>query len=59
MGHLLLGRIEGRTDDAEITVFDATGMALLDIYVAKLALQAAVEQGLGTQHQNCKRREGS
>lgn len=48
MGDLLLGRIKGRTDDAEITVFDATGMALLDVYVARIALQAANEKGLGT-----------
>lgn len=48
IGDLLLGRIEGRTDNAEITVFDATGMALLDIYVAKIALQAADEKDLGT-----------
>lgn len=48
MGDLLLGRIEGRTDDTEITVFDATGMALLDIYTAKIALQAAEKKGLGT-----------
>jgi len=47
IGDLILGKINGRSNDEQITVFDATGMALLDIYTAKIALQAADEKGLG------------
>ncbi|ALC85260.1 alanine dehydrogenase [Bacillus sp. FJAT-22090] len=47
IGDLILGKIKGRSNDEQITVFDATGMALLDIYTAKIALQTAEEKGLG------------
>lgn len=47
MGDLVLGRIPGRRSEDEITVFDATGMALLDIAAAKAALEAAGTLGLG------------
>jgi alanine dehydrogenase len=47
MGDLILGKMNGRSNDEQITIFDATGMALLDIYTAKIALQAADELGLG------------
>ncbi|WP_078380699.1 ornithine cyclodeaminase family protein [Sutcliffiella halmapala] len=47
IGDLILGKINGRSNVEEITVFDATGMALLDIYTAKFALQVAEEKGLG------------
>ncbi|KQL21197.1 ornithine cyclodeaminase family protein [Cytobacillus solani] len=47
IGDLILGKINGRSNDEQITVFDATGMALLDIYTAKFALQVAEEKGLG------------
>lgn len=47
IGDLILGKIKGRSNDEQITVFDATGMALLDLYTAKIALQTAEEKGLG------------
>lgn len=47
IGDLILGKIKGRSNDEQITVFDATGMALLDIYTAKIALQIAEEKDLG------------
>ena len=37
IGQLLLGQIEGRTNDQEITLFDALGLAVEDLYCAKLA----------------------
>lgn len=40
IGSLILGKIEGRTNDRQISIFDATGMALLDIATAKIALDA-------------------
>ncbi|MDF2066553.1 ornithine cyclodeaminase family protein [Bacillus sp. Cr_A10] len=47
IGDLILGKIKGRSNDEQVTVFDATGMALLDLYTAKIALQTAEEKGLG------------
>lgn len=47
IGDLIVGKIEGRTSNEEITIFHATGMAILDIYAAKLALQTAEERNLG------------
>ena len=36
VGQLLLGRAEGRTDDTQITVFDALGLAVEDVASAKM-----------------------
>lgn len=47
IGQLLCGSKEGRTNDEQITVFDATGMALLDIACAKKALELAHSRNLG------------
>lgn len=47
IGELILGKKEGRRSGDEITVYDATGMALLDIAAAKAALEAAERLGLG------------
>ncbi|CAI6048110.1 Delta(1)-pyrroline-2-carboxylate reductase [Paenibacillus sp. JJ-100] len=47
IGDLIAGNIEGRTSDEQITIFDATGMAILDIYAANIALQMAEEKGFG------------
>ncbi|MGO4527896.1 ornithine cyclodeaminase family protein [Paenibacillus sp. 2TAF8] len=47
IGDLILGKIEGRTSKEQITILDATGMAILDIYAAKMALQTAEEKNLG------------
>ncbi|GAA0732678.1 ornithine cyclodeaminase family protein [Clostridium oceanicum] len=48
IGDLILGKVEGRTSEDQITIFDATGMALLDIAIAKIVLQLAEKKGLGT-----------
>ena len=47
IGEILTGKVEGRQNDQQITVFDATGTALLDLLTAKLALNKAEEAGLG------------
>nr|WP_285888475.1 hypothetical protein [Paenibacillus polysaccharolyticus] len=47
MGIYFLGKTKGRTSNDQITIFDATGMAILDIYAAKIALQTAEEKNLG------------
>ena len=45
---MLAGKVEGRIDPDDITVFDSAGTALLDIACAKIALDRAAELGLGT-----------
>ena len=47
LGQVLCGEIPGRTDDDQITVFDATGLALLDLVTAKRAVELAREKKLG------------
>ncbi|MBQ2867319.1 MAG: ornithine cyclodeaminase family protein, partial [Firmicutes bacterium] len=47
IGDLILGKVPGRQSEEEITVYDATGMALLDIAAASVALELAREKGLG------------
>lgn len=48
IGEVILGEKAGRTSDAEITVFDSTGIALQDIASAAVILKACEKQGLGT-----------
>ena len=48
LGEVILGEKAGRTSDAEITVFDSTGIALQDIASAAIILKACEKQGLGT-----------
>jgi alanine dehydrogenase len=47
LGEILVGRKPGRESGAEITLFDATGIALQDLAVARLAYEAALQRGLG------------
>ena len=48
IGDLILGNVDGRTSKEQITIYDATGMALLDIAAGKAALDLAAEKNLGT-----------
>lgn len=48
LGEILTGAKAGRESDEEITVFDATGIALQDLAVAACAYAAAEERGVGT-----------
>lgn len=41
LGDVLVGALPGRSDNTEITVFDSSGMALQDIFIAHRAFQAA------------------
>jgi len=45
---LIAGRIKGRTSDAEITVFDSTGLAIQDIALAELVYERALAANTGT-----------
>jgi ornithine cyclodeaminase/alanine dehydrogenase len=47
LGEILAGTAIGRILEEDITIFDATGLALLDIATGKLALDLAREKGLG------------
>lgn len=47
LGELFAGRVRGRTDDAEITIFKSLGMAVEDVAAGRLAWQCAVARGLG------------
>lgn len=48
IGDVLSGKKVGRLSDEDITVFDATGLALLDLVTGKVAIDLAKEKGLGT-----------
>ena len=45
IGDVLLGRHPGRRTTAEVTVFDSSGIAIQDLYVADAVLQHALQQG--------------
>lgn len=47
IGQVLAGQIPGRLNDEEITIFDATGLALLDLVTGKRAIELAAEKELG------------
>ena len=47
IGQVLAGDIQGRRSDEEITIFDATGLALLDLVTGKKAIDLAREKNLG------------
>jgi ornithine cyclodeaminase len=49
IGELVLGRIQGRTSAADITIFKSLGMAVEDVVAADLVLRRAVESGAGTE----------
>jgi alanine dehydrogenase len=43
LGAVLAGDALGRRDDAEITAFDSTGLAIQDLAIALAAIEAAGE----------------
>lgn len=47
IGQLLDGTIQGRENDSEITVFDATGLYILDLVAAKVAIDKAKNANVG------------
>ena len=48
IGQVLNGQIPGRTSEEDITIFDATGLAALDLVTAKVAVKLAEEKNMGT-----------
>lgn len=47
IGQVLCGKKQGRLCDEDITIFDATGLALLDLVTGKRAIAQAKKLGLG------------
>jgi len=47
IGDIITNKTTGRENDDQITVFDSTGTALLDLLTGKLALEAAAKAGIG------------
>lgn len=47
IGDILSGKAQGRTSEDQITIYDATGMAMLDLATAKLALDSAGKRNMG------------
>lgn len=47
IGEVIAGQARGRTDDLQLTLFDATGLALQDLAAAELAVRLATERGHG------------
>jgi alanine dehydrogenase len=48
IGQLVNGEA-GRTNDTEVTIFKSLGLAVEDVTAANLALQRAIERGIGTE----------
>lgn len=49
IGSLMIGKIDGRTSNEDITIYDTTGIALQDLMTAKLALDIAEKKNLGVE----------
>lgn len=48
IGEVIIGKTVGRQNDEQITVFDATGTALLDLRTAQLVFDNAEKQAIGS-----------
>jgi alanine dehydrogenase len=49
LADIVAGRVAGRSDDRQITLFKSNGIAIEDIVVAGRIYEAALERGIGTQ----------
>jgi len=49
LGDVILGKVKGRTNDKEITLFKSVGLAIQDMSVAKAVYDEAVKAGIGTE----------
>jgi alanine dehydrogenase len=47
LGEIVAGIKPGRENDAEITVFDSTGLAIQDLFTAEMVYQEALKKGIG------------
>ncbi len=49
LGEVIIGQVPGRTDDAQITIFESLGLGLEDVAAAAHVYTAAVAGGIGTE----------
>ncbi|MGE4543507.1 MAG: ornithine cyclodeaminase family protein [Pedobacter sp.] len=49
LGEIIVGRLPGRNNPAQITLFESHGMAIQDLALAAHVLQRAKQQGLGAE----------
>ncbi|MDO8678836.1 MAG: ornithine cyclodeaminase family protein [Acidobacteriota bacterium] len=49
LGEVVLGRVQGRTADDQVTIFKSLGMAVEDVVAADLVFRRAAETGAGTE----------
>jgi alanine dehydrogenase len=47
LGQVIIGEVEGRQSDDQITFYDSTGIAFQDAVSAKMIYQVALDKGLG------------
>lgn len=47
VGEILLGKLAGRQDEEEITLFESVGIAVEDLAAAWLIYERAVERNMG------------
>lgn len=47
LGDIITGKKQGRTTKEEITVFDSTGLAILDVAIADFVYRQAIKEGVG------------
>jgi alanine dehydrogenase len=50
IGEVITGRIPGRTNDNEITVFDSTGLSIQDMAVAHIIYERSLKENIGTDY---------
>ncbi len=48
IGEVIAGKIKGRTNDKEITVFDSTGLSIQDMAVAHIIYERALKEHIGS-----------
>lgn len=49
VGQVMLGQVEGRQNDGQITLFESVGIAVEDLAAAALIYRLACEKGVGTE----------
>ena len=49
IGELLIGKMQGRIDEHDITLFKSLGIAVQDAVVAEHLFRRAKEEGVGTE----------
>jgi len=45
IGEVLSGRVQGRKNSTDITIFDSSGIAVQDLFIGQYLLNAALDAG--------------